>query len=253
MRFDSEHALSVHHGREHEHSLRHVRMQQAEETLTCPTCGKLFDTHRGLKAHHAQAHGESISGFTQTCDWCDESFTSEKRTGAGTDFCSQTCYGEYRSEAISGEDNPSWHGGMVDVECEVCGEVFGEKPSVAPKRRFCSDKCMGEWRSENVYGEDHPLYEGGVFPYGQGWNERKKRQVRIRDQARCQHCGRTEAEHIDEFGTKHVVHHITPARQVDDPEERNAEGNLITLCRGSCHKTWEQMSPLRPDTAGTAD
>jgi hypothetical protein len=28
--------------------------------------------------------------------------------------------------------------------------------------------------------------------------------------------------------------------------------NLITLCRGECHRTWEQMAPLRPDTGARA-
>jgi predicted HNH restriction endonuclease len=62
-----------------------------------------------------------------------------------------------------------------------------------------------------------------------------------------------EEDHLEEYGRRLDVHHITPAREIDDPDERNAMDNLITLCRGGCHHTWEQMAPLRPDTAEVAD
>lgn len=95
-------------------------------------------------------------------------------------------------------------------------------------------------------GEDHPRWLGGVHPYGPGWTSKKKEQVRERDGRKCQHCGRGEHEHIDMFGQKHTVHHIRKARWIDDPHERNHVDNLITLCKGECHWTWEAMSPLRP-------
>lgn len=44
------------------------------------------------------------------------------------------------------------------------------------------------------------------------------------------------------------VHHIMKARDFDNDAERNAESNLVGLCR-SCHSTWEKMSPLRPQVA----
>ncbi|WP_208644684.1 helix-turn-helix domain-containing protein [Haloarcula quadrata] len=97
-------------------------------------------------------------------------------------------------------------------------------------------------------GEDHHLYKDGDNNYGKGWDVEKKERVRERDGRECQHCGRDEQEHIKLFGTKHVVHHIDPARSVADPEERNAMKNLVTLCRGDCHQSWEKMAPLRPDT-----
>ncbi|WP_394742940.1 homing endonuclease associated repeat-containing protein [Natronococcus roseus] len=84
--------------------------------------------------------------------------------------------------------------------------------------------------------------------YGSGWNEEKKEQVRERDDRICQNpgCGRTEEEHIEEFGMKQPVHHITPADQINNPEERNDPDNLITLCCDGCHQKWEGI-PLRPD------
>jgi len=56
-----------------------------------------------------------------------------------------------------------------------------------------------------------------------------------------------QADHTDEFGEKLHVHHIIPARQIDDPEERNGMNNLICLCR-RCHGVWEEIPGLRPDT-----
>jgi hypothetical protein len=138
----------------------------------------------------------------------------------------------------------------IEKPCSWCGDAVFRRPSHPDVENwFCDDVCYGKYISEHNVGEDNPNWEGGYPKYGKGWSYPKKRSVRIRDQARCQHCGRTESEHLAEVGSKHVVHHITPARELDDPDERNAMGNLITLCRGGCHHTWEQMAPLRPASA----
>ena len=105
-------------------------------------------------------------------------------------------------------------------------------------------RTMGEWI---LTGKDNPNWRGGAFPYGSGWNEAKKEQVRERDGRECQCCGRPEDEHIELYGRKHSVHHIQKARDFDDPKQRNHPDNLITLCESKeCHKRWEKMAPLRP-------
>ncbi|WP_152663320.1 HNH endonuclease [Halorubrum saccharovorum] len=102
-------------------------------------------------------------------------------------------------------------------------------------------------------GEDSPHWTGGEKAYGEGWSLKKRRRVRVRDLARCQDCGMTESKHVEKYGRALDVHHITPARQFDDPVERYAMSNLITLCKG-CHLgKWEPMAPLRPDTGVSAD
>jgi uncharacterized protein YjcR len=100
-----------------------------------------------------------------------------------------------------------------------------------------------ETRDSNPSGEDHPLWNGGRVPYGAGWNESKKEFVRQRDSYTCQdpRCSVTQAEHEQTFSEKLHVHHLRKARNVDDPEERNATENLITLCR-PCHRRWEKMA-----------
>jgi predicted HNH restriction endonuclease len=58
----------------------------------------------------------------------------------------------------------------------------------------------------------------------------------------------TESDHYSEYGRALDVHHITPAREFEDGEKRNAMENLISLCV-RCHTEWEKIAPLRPDTA----
>lgn len=136
----------------------------------------------------------------------------------------------------------SWGNALSEVGYEPFDSIRGEYgPSYG---------CTGEEHPlYGLTGEDHPKYNGGFKRYGSGWTETKKEAVRERDSRTCQNpgCGRTEAEHLEEFGQKHSVHHIMKARWFDDDEERNAMDNLITLCQTKeCHAKWEAMSPLRP-------
>jgi len=92
-------------------------------------------------------------------------------------------------------------------------------------------------------GENHPRYTGGDTAYGPGWHERKRREVRQRDDHTCRdpRCSVTQSEHIKKYDERLHVHHLRKARDIDDPEERNAKENLITLCR-DCHRRWEKMA-----------
>jgi DNA-directed RNA polymerase specialized sigma24 family protein len=99
-----------------------------------------------------------------------------------------------------------------------------------------------QWRAE-LEGEDHPLWNGGTMPYGRGWNQSKKQAVRERDSHTCQdpNCSVTQDEHLAKHGQKLHVHHLQKARDIDDPQERNAKENLITLCL-RCHRRWEKVA-----------
>jgi len=129
----------------------------------------------------------------------------------------------------------------------------------------CSDTTVGKWLSRHgiekrdvtpsVTGPNHGNWEGGKFPYGRGWSESKRERVRDRDGRRCRGCGMTQTEHKAEYDHKLHVHHLIKARDIDDPEKRNAPENLITLCR-DCHHRWERLSEagIRPQIDGvTAD
>jgi DNA-binding CsgD family transcriptional regulator len=92
-------------------------------------------------------------------------------------------------------------------------------------------------------GKDNARWKGGEIGYGHGWNISKKREVRKRDNHTCQdpRCSVTQTDHIDKHDEKLHVHHLRKARNVDDPEKRNAKENLITLCR-NCHTRWEKIA-----------
>jgi len=114
----------------------------------------------------------------------------------------------------------------------------------------CTRQTVSKWVKKHglqsrgpgaLTGPKNPNWKGGRVPYGPGWNKRKKRQVRERDGHKCVDCGMIQAEHKDKYGEKLHVHHLRKARDVDDPEERNAPENLVTLCRG-CHPRWESIA-----------
>jgi transposase len=100
---------------------------------------------------------------------------------------------------------------------------------------------IGNWPS--LSGSEHPNWNGGLEGYGPGWTDTKRRDVRQRDDHTCQdpRCSVTQDEHLDQYGEKLHVHHLRKALDVDDAEQRNAEENLITLCR-DCHRHWEQIA-----------
>jgi len=113
----------------------------------------------------------------------------------------------------------------------------------------CSYQTVYKWLHKNgielkdYSGEEHHMWKDGVYSYGAGWNKRKKRVIRERDNHTCKNpnCSMTQKEHIEKYGEKLHVHHLRKARNVNDPEERNAKENLITLCR-DCHYQWERIS-----------
>jgi len=100
-------------------------------------------------------------------------------------------------------------------------------------------------------GEDHYLWkEGQDVYYGKNWRQQRQKALE-RDNCECQRCGISAEEHQDQIGIDLHVHHLTPAREFDDHEERNKLSNLITLC-AACHRRWESM-PIQPQVAGGAD
>lgn len=239
------------------------------ETVTCEWCGEDFDVEpylaekrrfcseecslESLSAENTGSNNHFWNGgkVDVRCEQCDRVYAVDPCDADDTSFCSKECHWEWISDNWIGENSPNWKGGKVTLECAHCGDTFEALQATAGERRFCSKSCTRAALPEILpSGEDHPRWKGGDARYGEGWTEVKRRKVRIRDQARCQHCGRTEAEHIRRFGAKHTVHHIIPARSIDDAKKRNAMENLITLCRGECHRTWEKMAPLRPITSG---
>jgi len=79
--------------------------------------------------------------------------------------------------------------------------------------------------------------------YGEGWDKKKKKAVRERDGKVCQNptCGISQKKSIEKYNQKLNVHHLIKAKDIENPQARNAMENLVTLCK-KCHYRWEKMS-----------
>lgn len=134
-------------------------MRRAERTTPvsgheCPTCGRTFDSSRGLAVHHSAAHDERLP--TRECTACGTEFYNQHEQR----YCSEAC----RDAAVSrsGEDAPNWQSGTERTNCEICGEAFDYYPFEKPGL-YCPG-CVGteDWRHEpDNSGENSPLWTGG--------------------------------------------------------------------------------------------
>lgn len=124
----------------------------------CPTCGREFDGERGMRVHHAQAHGETLPN--RECANCDAEFYSEEERK----YCSEECRDE--SVSFSGTDHPNYRGGKATTECDICGDEFEYYPSEKPGR-YCPDCVKNEnWRHDrDISGENNPRWSGGKEVY----------------------------------------------------------------------------------------
>lgn len=197
-------------------------------TVDCPTCGDGFDSERGMKSHHTQAHGESIAGVEATCDNCG-AVTRKRRCNLeanGSTFCGYECYHQFRGRSAA-----------ATVQCSQCGTEL-ERNSGDLKyseRHFCDRECRGQWESENLHGPDSPHWRGGKSLYdavkrslGDASLGTYLRRARERGDGTCEKCGG------DNGGDELHVHHIVPIL-VGGTHHLD---NLMLLCH-SCHNTVE--------------
>lgn len=95
---------------------------------TCPTCGAAFDSQRGMKSHHTQAHGERLIDRTCELDGCDAPITSY---ASGQQYCSEGCSQEAKRE------------NQVSVTCANCGNEEWIRRSWYERSQshYCSTDC----------------------------------------------------------------------------------------------------------------
>jgi 5-methylcytosine-specific restriction endonuclease McrA len=206
--------------------------------LTCENCGDVF-TRPPCQAGQSYCSRECQKEdhrTTSVCDCCGSEFRHRKRR-ENPRFCDKDCEAEWRQN----NQSKGWVG-----ECSSCGEGVERKPSNVPEsgRVYCSVECYGEHKSVLFSGEGNPLWKGGHPDYGSEWASVSER-VRERDGYRCQSCGVRQ----EDLPRKLDVHHVTPVRHFDSPNDANSDENLVSLCR-SCHQKWEGV-PVRPSLAGT--
>lgn len=120
----------------------------------CPTCGRPFDTRRGLGVHHSATHGELLPN--RECTNCGSEFHSEHEKKYCSDECRDTAV------TFAGKENPNYRGGMETTECDICDTQFEFYPS-AKSGRFCAT-CVEnkQWRHEpDIRGKRNPRWSGG--------------------------------------------------------------------------------------------
>lgn len=168
------------------------------------------------------------------CEICDKKYAIKPAREDISRFCSNKCRAKWMSEERSGKN--FWRYNSVEVQCEQCDKKLIRCPSKLERQDnvFCSRKCLGKWLSENQCGENNPRWNGGRLPYyGRNW-QRMRRKARERDNYCCRVCNIGE----EDLERQLDVHHITPIREFDEPEDANTLSNLVSVCR-SCHNTIE--------------
>jgi len=166
---------------------------------------------------------------TVECDNCGSTFERYPSKVKDRNFCDESCYGKWKKESVSGENNPKWKE-YVEKSCTVCEEAFSVKPSEADNRVTCSYECAAVWFSDSFSGEGNPRWSGGYDSYyGTEWHDCRRLMLEMHES--CQNCGSTEDLH---------VHHIQPVRTYDDPTNAHHPENLAVVCQ-QCHPTVEAM------------
>lgn len=114
--------------------------------------------------------------------------------------------------------------------CNYCGKTIKEDRRIKQERVYCNRECQHKWLSENFSGENNPQWiDGNKERYrGENWY-RSRRTVIKRDDGKCRLCGSSFTI---------CVHHITPIREYQVPEDANNLENLVCLCK-SCHQKTE--------------
>ena len=243
--------------------------------MDCPTCGKSLSTDRGMRQHHTKVHDDPLPN--RECKGCGTEFYDPKARKSYCDDCNPN----------AGQHNGNWKDAKETTDCERCGEEFDYYPSdkdgvycsdcvedadeflgthyadvhdIEPVSRtcefceedfqilpcflrlgggrFCSDGCQNKWMSEQ-WGDGEAVYNGKWRPV--------RRAALDRDDHTCQHCGKDKSE----IGQEPDVHHITPVREFDDPQDAHTLSNVISLCP-SCHGLAEHGSiPIEKERLDT--
>jgi hypothetical protein len=71
--------------------------------------------------------------------------------------CSAACRTVYQT----GENNPKWRGGNVQLSCKQCGVSMSVPHARRHTTKFCGYSCRHQWDSENRRGENNHRWKGG--------------------------------------------------------------------------------------------
>ena len=232
----SEKGMKQHHTRSHGESLNMI-------DISCDNCGKTFTKNKhevnqvnnSFCSYECESNwrSEKYSGCTHPnaknkvmleCEYCGYDFDVHQYRADDARFCSQECYGKYKTKT-----------GTTEILCEWCESTFREHNCKVNRGyyHFCSKKCYGKWSSVNKTGQNHPNWTGGANLYeairenlsDESWSNIAE----LNRENSCYKCGeRSEMLH---------EHHIIPVMYGGV----NSEELLMTLCP-SCHRTVESYT-----------
>lgn len=209
------------------------RVERSEHDFCSRECSDEYQKQQFAGGGNPNHRG----GGEYTCVYCGDVNKTTPSRAESAKYCNRECMAADFEGRFTGENSPSWGGGLEEITCEWCGETAEFVPAEAEVRRFCCERCYKDWLSEDRrgdawVGEDNPMWAGGQERhrvYGPNWEE--QREVALdRDGHECVKCG---------SGEDLNVHHKVPLRNFDRDKPRwheraNALENLITLCR-ACH------------------
>ena len=194
--------------------------------------------------------------INKKCLICGTAFISwpcrEKKYKNGKRFCSNKCYGKWRSQNLYGKKHYSWNGGKKKLKCAQCGRLFYKWPSDLEHRKHkcCSKKCDNKWRSIHERGPASKRWQGGITPiHFQIRASPKYFEWRLRvfkrDKFKCTKCGMSgsilEAHHKKKTFSvllHEVIDKFPKAKLYDAAMEYKPLWDIrygITLCK-KCHR-----------------
>lgn len=246
---------------------------------TCPTCGKEFETLRGMRVHHARAHDEVLPNRTcADCGtefhdpdsarvYCDDCMPSRERSkdrwtygntegtciecGATFLYYPSEKPGRYCPDCV--DDDPvsctppseDWGEGTTKVSCEYCDSVLTVYKSRAENREviFCDRECYSTWLANDRRA--NRVWERDDNPNWAGGVIADEHygegwpSARNAALARDGFRCRRCGRSREEFGRNPDIHHIEPVRTFDDHSDAHDLENLVSLCR-ACHLSVER-------------
>ncbi len=129
----------------------------------------------------------------------------------------------------SGESNPNWRGGKIDLSCLSCGKGFSVIPSRKDKARFCTLPCFNKWQA------DHPFIPPNK---GNRWGKGE----RMIDRA-CRECGRPFMMRISVRNIRHfcgpdcrITHQKREYSGVNHPCYKHGGWRVCKQCQVSFRK-----------------